>query len=96
MLYGTGWGETEAGLEAGELATDAAEVLETANPTVSFGGVVMDPGDVLYVGVTPQAAGLYQLAIRVPANAQPGDNQVLLTVYGKSTPVGPVVPVEAP
>lgn len=96
VLYGTGWGETTAGLAAGELATDAAQVLPGAFPSVTFGGVVMDTADVFYVGVTPQAAGLYQLAIRVPANAQPGNNQVVLTVYGKSTPVGPVVPVAVP
>lgn len=63
---------------------------------VSFGGVIMDPADVLYVGVTPGSAGLYQLAIRIPEGAQSGNNQVVLTVYGKSTPVGPVVPVAAP
>ena len=96
VLFGTGWGQTSAGLQAGELATAAAEVLPSAGRTVSFGGVVMDPDDILYVGVTPEAAGLYQLAIRVPANAQPGNRQVVLTVYGKSTPVGPVIPVAAP
>ena len=56
----------------------------------------MAPEDVLYVGVTPQTAGLFQLAIRTPATAQPGNNQVVLTVYDKSTPVGPVIPVAAP
>jgi uncharacterized protein (TIGR03437 family) len=93
VLYGTGWGQTSLGLQAGQLAKEAAEVL--ANRTVSFGGIVMDPADVFYVGVTPQAAGLYQLAIRVPANAQPGNRQVVLTVGGKSTPAGPVIPVAA-
>lgn len=96
VLYGTGWGQTTAGLQTGQLATAAAEVLPAANRSVSFGGVVMHPNDVFYVGVTPQAAGLYQLAIRVPANAQPGNRQVVLTVYGKSTPTGPVIPVAAP
>ena len=46
-----------------------------------------------YVGMTPNTDGLYQLAIRVPAVAIPGSYPVVLTVYGKSTPVGPVVPV---
>jgi len=68
----------------------------TANPMVSFGGGFLASEDILYVGATPQAAGLCQLAIKVPANAQPGNNQVALTVYGKSTPVGPVVPVVLP
>ena len=63
---------------------------------VTFGGIPMAPEDVLYVGVTPNTAGLYQLAIRVPAGAQPGNNQVVLTVYFKSTPLGPVIPVAAP
>ena len=96
VLYGTGRGGTTAALEAGELGTGAAALLPEANPMVSFGGMFLTQDDVLYVGVTPQAAGLYQLVIRVPATAMPGKNQVVLTVYGKSTPVGPVVPVAAP
>jgi uncharacterized protein (TIGR03437 family) len=96
VLYGTGWGETTAALGTGELATGAAGLLPSANPMVSFGGIPMAPEDVFYVGVTPNTAGLYQLAIRVPAIAMPGRNQVVLTVYGKSTPVGPVIPVATP
>ena len=96
VLYGTGWGETTAGLTTGELASGAAELLPEANAMIMFGGVVLGPDDVLYIGVTPQTAGLVQAAIRVPAGAQPGNNQVVLTVYGKSTPVGPVVPVALP
>jgi uncharacterized protein (TIGR03437 family) len=96
LLYGTGWGETDPSYAAGELATGAAQVLPEASAMVSFGGIIMDAADVLYVGVTPGSAGLYQLAIRIPEGAQPGDNEVVLTVYGKSTPVGPVIPVAAP
>jgi uncharacterized protein (TIGR03437 family) len=95
VLYGTGWGQTSANLAAGELAAGAAEVLD-AGRTVTFDGVVMDPADVFYVGVTPQAAGLYQLAIKIPASAAPGNRHVVLTVYGKSTPAGPVIPIVAP
>lgn len=95
-LFGVGWGDTTAALSTGRLASGPAELLPSANSMVSFGGMFLTPEDILYVGVTPQAAGLYQLVIRVPANAQPGNNQVVLTVYGKSTPVGPVVPVTLP
>lgn len=96
VLYGTGWGETEAGFGTGELATVAAELLESADAMVTFGGVPLAEGDIFYVGVTPQTAGLYQLVIRVPAGAQAGNNEVVLTAYGKSTPVGPVIPVVVP
>ncbi|MDA0207621.1 MAG: hypothetical protein O3A53_21175 [Acidobacteria bacterium] len=67
-----------------------------ANVTVTFGGVLLAQEDILYVGVTPGAAGLYQLAIRIPVNAQAGNNTVVLTLYGKSTPLGPLLPVERP
>ena len=96
VMYGTGWGPTEAALGTGQLATGAAQLLSGANPLVNFGGFFLAPQDVFYVGVTPNTAGLYQLAIRVPSGAQTGNHQVVLTVYGKSTPVGPVVPVKRP
>ena len=96
VLYGTGWGETTAGLTTGELASVAAELLSEANAMITFGGVVLVPDDVFYIGVTPFTAGLLQAVIRIPAGAQPGNNQVVLTAYGKSTPVGPVIPVAAP
>jgi len=58
---------------------------------LGFGGIFLAQDDVPYVGETPNTAGLYQLAIRVPAVAIAGNYQVVLTVHGKSTPVGPVV-----
>jgi uncharacterized protein (TIGR03437 family) len=96
VMYGTGWGATEPSFGTGELATGAAALPLSANVVITFGGVVMDAADVLYVGVTPNTAGLLQAVIRIPANAQSGNNQVVLSAYGKSTPVGPVVPVVVP
>lgn len=96
LLYGTGWGDTTANLATGQLAPGAAEVLPEANRKITLGGVQLDPSDIFYVGVTPQTAGLYQAAIRIPANAPAGNQPVVLTVYGKSTPAGPVIPIAAP
>lgn len=96
VLYGTGWGKTVADLGTGELATGAAELLPEANPFVVFDGVIMAPEDVFYVGATPGTAGLYQLVIRVPLGTQTGNKKVVLNVYGKPTPIGPVIPVEVP
>jgi uncharacterized protein (TIGR03437 family) len=96
LLFGTGWGPTTAGLAVGELAPSAAQVLPEANPTVMFAGLPLAPENVFYVGVTPGTAGLLQLAIRIPEGTPPGNHPVVLTVYGKSTPVGPLVPVKAP
>jgi uncharacterized protein (TIGR03437 family) len=96
LLYGTGWGETNPSFTTGQLATGAAEVLPAANRKLTLGGIQLSDEDLIYVGVTPEAAGLYQAAIRIPANTTPGNKQVVLTVYGKSTPVGPVIPIGAP
>ncbi len=93
LMYGTGWGDTTAHLGTGVLAGGAASVVVEAAPSITFGGVPLAAEDIFYVGVTPGTAGLYQAAIRIPATAQAGNNQVVLTVYGKSTPVGPVVAV---
>lgn len=96
VLFGTGWGQTDAALATGQLAPGAAQVLEAANPFITLDGIPLTPGDVFYVGVTPGTAGLFQLAIRIPEGTTPGNKQVVLTVYGRSTPVGPVIPVAAP
>lgn len=93
VIYGTGWGDTVANLEAGELAAGAAELVPGANPSISIGGIVVAPEDVFYFGATPNTAGLYQVAIRIPANTPPGNQQVIITVYGVSSPVGPVIPI---
>jgi uncharacterized protein (TIGR03437 family) len=95
VLFGTGWGPTNAALATGQLASDAATALDGANPMVTLGGIPLAAEDVLYVGVTPGTAGLFQLAIRIPEGTTIGNKQVVLTVYGKSTPVGPVIPVTA-
>ena len=97
LLFGTGWGPTEAApaLTAGQLAPEAARVLD-ANPLVTLGGIPLADDDVLYVGVTPFTAGLFQLALRIPEGTTPGNKQVVLTVHGKSTPLGPVIPIGGP
>ncbi len=96
VLFGTGWGRTETQLATGERSAGANKLLPSANPMVTFGGIPLAAENVLYVGATPETAGLYQLAIRVPQTALPGPNQVALTVYGKSTLAGPTVAVAAP
>ena len=42
--------------------------------------------DVLYAGVAPNYAGLYQVNIRIPDNTPDGDIPVALNIDGISTP----------
>jgi uncharacterized protein (TIGR03437 family) len=51
-----------------------------------MGDVKLNPEDVLYAGVSPGIAGLYQLNIRVPANLPDGDQALTLTLGNFQTP----------
>ncbi len=86
LLFATGLGLTEPRFAAGQLPDRAATVLETVR--VTLGGVELAGGDVLYAGVTPSFAGLYQVTIRIPAGAPEGNLPVSLRVGGASTPPG--------
>lgn len=99
-LFATGMGATNPAFEAGQIpqivnpANPIARV--TANATVSIGGIQLPPEDVLYIGVAPCCAGLYQLVARVPAALATGNHQVVVTIDGVATPAGPFIAVERP
>ena len=104
-LFATGFGPTDPALEAGEvpqivLPDSFGQARVTGDVTsVTIGGIPLDPdsaGDVFYIGTAPCCAGLYQLVVKVPANAPDGDLPVLVTIDGVSTPEGPFVTVLAP
>jgi len=46
----------------------------------------MAAADILYAGVSPGIAGLYQVNIRVPANLPDGDHEIVLRLGSFRTP----------
>jgi uncharacterized protein (TIGR03437 family) len=66
ILYATGLGETVPPPRAGEIAQAAAPLAATAGFELHFDGNRVAPGDVLYVGLAPGFAGLYQINVRLP------------------------------
>jgi uncharacterized protein (TIGR03437 family) len=82
-LFGVGFGKTTSGQIPGNVATAADTV--TGSPSITIGG---KPAISSYVGVTPTFAGLYQVNVTVPSGLTPGNNAVVLTVNGASTPAG--------
>jgi len=85
-LYGTGFGATSPPYGAGELPGDAAPV--TGSVQVTLGSTVLNTADVLYAGVTPKNAGLYQLNIRIPEATPDGDQTLLISINGNASPSG--------
>ena len=91
-LFGTGFGATNPAFDPGVLPSGAAQV--TAPMSISFGGVTLDPSDILYVGVS-QNAGLYQVNLRVPNGLTNGDQSLVITVGGASSPAGGFITVSS-
>lgn len=85
-LYMTGLGQTDPPIAPGALATSAAQTAWPASVTLD--GRQLAPSDVLYSGAAPGFAGLYQVNIRVPADARNGSLPVSLTIGGVPTPPG--------
>jgi uncharacterized protein (TIGR03437 family) len=71
VLYATGLGRTAPLAADREIPSDAAPLARLAEFRVSVGGELVPPADVLYAGVAPRFAGLYQINIRLPAVVVP-------------------------
>jgi uncharacterized protein (TIGR03437 family) len=93
-MYATGLGVTEPFFQAGEISSGLARVRDAVS--IDFNGTTMRPEDVLFVGLSPGSiSGLYQINIRVPANARPGADNPVTIRMGSATSQGSVfLPVE--
>jgi len=92
LLYANGFGYTEPVWQAGEI-TDRISWLK--DPVeISIGGVTLAPQDIYYTGLGFGAiSGLYQFNVRVPAQLEPGDAQVIIRIGGYQTQPEAVLPV---
>jgi len=85
-LFMTGLGATTPANGPGVLPPSTANV--NAAVSVSLGGLELRSADILYAGVTPFYAGLYQVDIRIPQNAPTGHVPVSVGIGAFSTPAG--------
>ena len=83
-IYGVSFGPTTPSFAPG--SAPATLGYTTNVPGVTMGTVTLSQADVLYAGVSPGIAGLYQLNIRVPANLPDGDQPLTLTLGSFQTP----------
>jgi uncharacterized protein (TIGR03437 family) len=90
VLYAAGLGKTQTMPTNGELAPHLSAVMGTLR--VMVGGVAVDPARILYAGLTPSSAGLYQVNFILPEN--PGiDPEVRLFVGDAGSPAGVKLPL---
>jgi uncharacterized protein (TIGR03437 family) len=91
-IFGSGFGATNPLFFAGDLADRIAPV--TGGVSITLGGQPVAASDILYVGATPGFAGLYQINLRIPADAADGNLPLSISVSGVPSPDGAYLTVK--
>jgi uncharacterized protein (TIGR03437 family) len=91
-VYGVSFGQTNPASVPGTPPTGAAQSIYTRS--VTLGTINLDPAAVLYAGVSPGTAGLYQLNIQIPASIADGDYPLVLNLGTFQTPAGGFITVK--
>jgi uncharacterized protein (TIGR03437 family) len=93
VLYATGLGAVVPPLDDREVSTAAQWIQNLADLKITLDGAAIDSTRILYAGVAPGFAGLYQINLQLPATV--GANPAIrATVAGQSSPAGLTLPVE--
>lgn len=85
VLYGTGFGPTEATVASGEPAP-ATRLLDGANTAFIIDGHPRPSGAVEYVGLAPGMAGVFQVNLEIPAGLAPGEHSGVIVINGRTMP----------
>jgi uncharacterized protein (TIGR03437 family) len=90
ILWGTGFGPTIPPVPAG-IQVPSDQVYNTSPVTIKIGTV---DAQVFGAALSPGYAGLYQVAIQVPASMADGDYALKATVSGVTSPDGVILSVK--
>jgi uncharacterized protein (TIGR03437 family) len=91
ILWGTGFGPTSPSVPAG-VETPSTTTYNTATAvSVTVGG---KPATVYGAALAPSYAGLYQIAIQIPASLTNGDYPVVATINGAQSPSTTMITVQ--
>jgi uncharacterized protein (TIGR03437 family) len=82
--YGTGWGSTLPAVAPMTIPGAAAQL--ASGLTLTLGGTQVPAANILYAGVSPCCAGLYQVDFTVPSGTPSGNLPLVVTVNGVSSP----------
>jgi uncharacterized protein (TIGR03437 family) len=87
ILYATGLGDTQPPPIDSNIATTAAPLRQMDDFKVLLDGVAVDRGLILYAGLAPGFAGLYQINVRLP-DAVGGNPQIQIGLADAISPGG--------
>lgn len=93
ILYATGLGDTQPPPIDSNLVTTAAPLRQIADFNVLLDGAAVDRSLILYAGLAPGFAGLYQINLRLPDGVG-GNPQIQLGLPDAISPAGLRLPVK--
>jgi uncharacterized protein (TIGR03437 family) len=93
VLYAAGLGRTSPDLSSGYIVQRAAQILYLSQLQVLLNGTPCPPQDILYAGVTPGFAGLYQINLQLPATL-PSNPQIQLSIGTQLSPAAIQLPTQ--
>jgi uncharacterized protein (TIGR03437 family) len=93
VLYATGLGDTQPPPIDSNIATTAAPLRQLADFKMMLDGAVVDRSLILYAGLAPGFAGLYQINLRLP-DAVGGNPQIQIGLADAISPGGLKLPVK--
>jgi uncharacterized protein (TIGR03437 family) len=93
VIYATGLGDTVPAEIFGNVAAMAAPLKQLADFKLLLDGVAVDRSLVLYAGIAPGFAGLYQINLRLPDGV--GSNpQIQIGLADAHSPAGLILPLK--
>jgi uncharacterized protein (TIGR03437 family) len=90
VIYIAGLGRVKPDTTSGKLANFAATIVAAAQTQVLLGGVPCPQSNILYVGLAPGFAGLYQINLIVPP-LTPANPEVRVQVGPQISPAGTIL-----
>jgi uncharacterized protein (TIGR03437 family) len=87
VIWATGLGKVQRNPAPGELPNYTSPLADMTALQVTIGGTPLDPSRILYAGLTPLSAALYQINLVLPATL-PNDPEIRVFVGGQGSQAG--------
>ena len=93
VLFASGLGPTNPAAIPDQIPQAAASVTPISSFSMLINGVAVDPRQILYAGVVPTFAGLFQINVQLPGTLT-ANPQLQIGYAGILSPVGRVLPLQ--